>query len=538
MAHISLRTRLYGSFIASAVLALLAILATRYVVSDGVWLIGVCLVVVGALLGGGFWMSGSVLQDVAEGETAALQAAEGRTGVRWKHEGEGEISRLATAFNAAFDRLEQRAQWYHAILNAIPNAVAILDKDQQFLFANTANIAMMQRRSEAELLGTRCRSWKTPICDTKKCAMECHKRGEHGTGFTLPDGTVWRAKVTSFRDNQGNDGFLHMVFDVTEEARLEQEAASAGNRVKREAALGLEKMVKTLNEASSLLFKRILQCAEGGKIASRDISDIASAMDEMSASIVSVASHAASTTDDARHLGEKAKKGSELILTTMRNMELVQQSSQRLHSDMEIMSKQAEAINQIMTVISDIADQTNLLALNAAIEAARAGEAGRGFAVVADEVRKLAEKTMASTADVDKSIRDIQESTRKNRQEAEAASRQIAQAVHQVNLSSEALREIVALTENSIQQVQFIATTCREQSSTSENINATLGDVNIKAKEAVEAMSEANTIMKAVQEEVGTLNGFVDTLLDKKGSLTPSARVFPTTRSIGAKVGA
>ena len=105
----------------------------------------------------------------------------------------------------------------------------------------------------------------------------------------------------------------------------------------------------------------------------------------------------------------------------------------------------AKAISQIMGVISDIADQTNLLALNAAIEAARAGEAGRGFAVVADEVRKLAEKTMSSTTDVGNAITAIQHSAGQSIQQVEKAVGNVEEATDFSNRSGEALKEIVGM---------------------------------------------------------------------------------------------
>ena len=112
------------------------------------------------------------------------------------------------------------------------------------------------------------------------------------------------------------------------------------------------------------------------------------------------------------------------------------------------LGKQAQGIGQILNVISDIADQTNLLALNAAIEAARAGEAGRGFAVVADEVRKLAEKTMTATGEVGEAIRNIQVGTQKNMSNVEQSVQAVVSATALADKSGNALVDIVNLVEH------------------------------------------------------------------------------------------
>ncbi|MEM9753799.1 MAG: methyl-accepting chemotaxis protein, partial [Planctomycetota bacterium] len=144
---------------------------------------------------------------------------------------------------------------------------------------------------------------------------------------------------------------------------------------------------------------------------SAQVTQISAAVEEMSASIIEVAKKSADASTNAQQSGDAAAQGGQVVGDTIEEMQAISEAVSTSARAVENLGKRGEQIGEIVATINDIADQTNLLALNAAIEAARAGEHGRGFAVVADEVRKLADRTTSATEEIGESIRAIQEET-------------------------------------------------------------------------------------------------------------------------------
>ncbi|EFL86755.2 hypothetical protein HMPREF0326_00528 [Desulfovibrio sp. 3_1_syn3] len=284
-------------------------------------------------------------------------------------------------------------------------------------------------------------------------------------------------------------------------AMRQAEAAGKNAQAKTEAMLAaadkLEAMGNVLSSASTQLSAQIEQADKGAAESAQRLSEAAAAINEMDATVQDVARNAGAAESASGETREKAEAGAGIVEKAVQSIEEVHRMSITIKDDMAQLSEHAQAITQIMNVISDIADQTNLLALNAAIEAARAGEAGRGFAVVADEVRKLAEKTMASTNDVSSAIKAIQESTAKSMEAVDGAVNQIGQATGLANDSGRALQEIVATVESTADQVHAIAAASEEQSATSQEINQSIVLVNDRARETAVVMTEA---AKAVEE--------------------------------------
>ncbi|QJT10529.1 methyl-accepting chemotaxis protein [Oceanidesulfovibrio marinus] len=302
------------------------------------------------------------------------------------------------------------------------------------------------------------------------------------------------------------------------EAKERAESAKAEGML--QAAQHLEEVVEVLTSASEELSAQIEQSSRGSDVQSQRVSETASAMEQMNATVLEVAKSAAEAASTADSAKGKAQEGSDVVTQVVQGIGEVQDQALDMKSDMTSLGEQAESIGRILDVISDIADQTNLLALNAAIEAARAGEAGRGFAVVADEVRKLAEKTMTATKEVGDAIHGIQNGTKRNIHNVEQAVSKIDSATGLAQKSGSALSEIVQLVDLTTDQVNAIAAASEEQSAASDEINRSIEEVNQISAENSDAMRQSALAVTELAHQAQVLKDLIEQM---KSESTASA---------------
>jgi methyl-accepting chemotaxis protein len=223
-------------------------------------------------------------------------------------------------------------------------------------------------------------------------------------------------------------------------------------------------------------------------------SQTAAAVEEMNATVSQVAQNSGKAATLAQETVKTAKDGGTVVSDTIAGMQQLSDAVSNSATIIAALGKSSDQIGEIVRVIEDIADQTNLLALNAAIEAARAGEQGRGFAVVADEVRKLAERTTKATKEIGDMIRQIQQDTRGAVDSMQQGTQKVSGGVELVNRTGEALTRIVQMVSESADMIRQIAVASEQQSVATQQIAS---DIENVAKVTKESASGANESAKA-----------------------------------------
>ena len=269
-----------------------------------------------------------------------------------------------------------------------------------------------------------------------------------------------------------------------------------------------EKLQNTSLELSQKINLAERESREQGALM-RETTDVINAMNVSVARVSGRADEAAGATEQATR---RADDGAGIVDNTLEAFESICRESENLSGQIEELGGKTADIGTILGIINDIADQTNLLALNAAIEAARAGEAGRGFAVVADEVRKLAEKTVQATKQVEESLQALRRSMDVSAAGVAGTIGAVRAAMQLGHEAKASLSDIVALVREMSAQIRDIASLCNEQTSASSQVAATVERLDRLSRVVKEAMDDSAAIAGALQPEARELNELVERL--------------------------
>lgn len=241
-----------------------------------------------------------------------------------------------------------------------------------------------------------------------------------------------------------------------------------------------------------------MQLADASEHQAQEIAGASAAVNEMAISIDQVSSNAAESSAVAERSVAIAKKGTDVVQNTIRGMDNIREQIQETSKRIKRLGESSQEIGDIVSLINDIADQTNILSLNAAIQASMAGDAGRGFAVVADEVQRLAERSSAATKQIEALVKTIQADTNEAVISMEHTTAEVVRGARLAQDAGVALEEIENVSTNLAELIQNISNAARQQSSSASHISNTMNVIQ-------EITSQTSSGTNATAYSIGNL---------------------------------
>ncbi|MCM0080975.1 methyl-accepting chemotaxis protein [Geomonas sp. Red32] len=296
--------------------------------------------------------------------------------------------------------------------------------------------------------------------------------------------------------------------DLTETGQLMSAMANMAHNLS-EIVAQASRISTGIASSSAQLQATSQEMAGGSEEAAGQTHSVVTATEQMAATATDIARNCHAAAKNSDEANATARTGTKVVADTVEVMNRIAERVRSTADTVENLGARSDQIGEIICTIEDIADQTNLLALNAAIEAARAGEQGRGFAVVADEVRALAERTTKATREIGEMIKTIQAETKGAVAAMEEGVREVHQGTQAAAKSGDALKEILFQIDKVSQQVNQIAIAAEEQTATVEEISANTNRISSAVRSTADGSRHSAQAASQLATMAEELNGVV-----------------------------
>lgn len=310
--------------------------------------------------------------------------------------------------------------------------------------------------------------------------------------------TIAGGNLTATFDHQGNDEPAHLL-----------KALSAMQQNLRSTIRGITDSSQQLASAAEEMSSVMEQSTRSLQAQNDEIELAATAVTQMSAAVDEVASNAVSTSEASKASDADSQHGQREVSETIESIQGLVGEVMNASAQAKGLATQAQDISKVLEVIRGIAGQTNLLALNAAIEAARAGEAGRGFAVVADEVRSLAQRTQDSTQEIEQMISSIQTGTQDTVGAMQNSASQAEQTLQRASSAGQALEKITAAISQINQRNLVIASAAEQQSLVAREVDRSLVNIRDLSTQTAAGATQTSAASQELSRLAVGLNGLV-----------------------------